>query len=225
MWVRSKPSDSSAPGSPITMTTVSAAAATSIGLGEQSLVVAGVADPVAGGEGDLAVDRASSSSSSVSTRVGLTCERPGALEPRGAGELADHRDRSRRRPAAGRAVVLQQHHRLGGGLPGQRVVGVRRRTTRRARARACPWRPAPAPSGPGRRGPRSAPPRTATAATTCLGAAPQRRAASPGRARRAAPVPGGRPRPSRRRPAPRSPNSSRSTVVEQPGVLRRGQRR
>ncbi len=125
------------------------------GLLGQGLVVIGVRPrrsrrrsarpPPAGGPA-----RSSSSADVDPGRVDLRAA--GALEPRRAGELADHRDRRRRRPrpAAGVAVVLEQHRALGarprgparGGRRGRRVPGS---------ASAVPARPA---RGRGRR-PRS----------------------------------------------------------------------
>ena len=131
----------------------------------------------------------------------------GALVARGAGELADHRDRV---PGGGRAAAappsfLQQHDALGGGRAGQRVVGVDvdagvapRCPRRRGRPAASTRATASvehrlverARLRPRRRSPASLTPRWA---------------ASPGPARRPRRRPGRAPRPSRTRPGRRSP--------------------
>ncbi len=93
-----------------------------LGLGDQFSVVLRLTDAVASCERDLAVDRAQLLEQRVDPgRVHLGGA--GALEPRCASELADHREAG----AGGQrqqAVVLQQHDRLGSGFPGEGVVGV-----------------------------------------------------------------------------------------------------
>ena len=99
MWVRSKPSDSSAAGSPMHACTTRVGRAGDLRLGLARAgagVVVGVADAVAGGERDLAVAGAQLVEQHVEPgRVDLGGA--GALVAGGTGELADHREAWRRR--------------------------------------------------------------------------------------------------------------------------------
>ena len=116
MCVRSKPSDSSAAGRPRKATTVVARVASCDGL------------VPAGGERHLHAlrhRRAQLVERDVDAgRVDLRAA--GALVARGAGELADDRDRvaGGRLEREQRVVVLEQHRALGGDGAGERVVGV-----------------------------------------------------------------------------------------------------
>ena len=76
MWVRSKPSDSSAAGSPRIMTTVSACGGCGDGFGAQGIVVAGVADRRSRPRTVTSANVTVSSSRTDSTLVGTTWELP-----------------------------------------------------------------------------------------------------------------------------------------------------
>ena len=93
---------------------------------------------VAGRELDRLRTRADRSRAAVSTRVGVDLRAARTLDPRGARELADHRDRLVGRRAAAAAPIgrsfLQQHHRLSCRLARERVV--RRRVVEPAAVRA-----------------------------------------------------------------------------------------